>query len=210
MGAFHSLAVVAAALATTTALSACDIGQTEPVEPTRSPAADARPPPAETVRNCRTAVYGKLAPSTRKNAVTAGPVSLLAVGGKRPAEVEPSGAVKVLVLIQTGETATVVVPEGERERLSLLYDLGPGPKRSLRLSDGTFSARFNACTASGEWAEGKPYPDERETQFNGAFFVRGAHCAMLNVWIDGRAAPSRLGLGFGVGRRPCPEESAGA
>jgi hypothetical protein len=177
------------------------------VEPTRSQAADSRPPRAETVRNCRTAVYGKLAQSTRKDAVAAGPISLLVLGGARPAEVEPAGEVKVLVLIQTGESATVIVPEGERERLSLLYDLGPGPNRPLRLSDGTSSARFNACTASEEWAEGKPYPDERETQFNGGFFVRGAHCALLDVWVDGQAGPSRVGLGVGIGDRPCPAES---
>jgi hypothetical protein len=202
------LAVAAAVLAAAAALSGCDRGSTEQAEPTRSTGADSRPPPAETVRDCRTAVYGRLAPSTRKNAVTVGPVSVLAVGGKRPAEVEPSGIVKVLMLIQTGRTATVVVPAGERERLSLLYDSGPGPKRPLRLSDGTSSVRFDACGASEEWAEGKPYPDERETQFNGGVFVRGAQCAMLDVWVDGQAGPSPLGLGLGIGDRPCPPETS--
>jgi hypothetical protein len=206
MRAFRSLPAAAAALAATAALSACDTGATERAEPRRPPPADARPPRAETVRNCRTAVYGKLAQSTRKDAVAAGPVSLLVLGGERPAEVEPAGEVKVLVLIRTGQSATVVVPEDERERLSLLYDLGPAPNRLLRLSDGTSSARFNACTASEEWAEGKPYPGERETQFNGGFFVRGAHCAMLDVWVDGQARPSRVWLGLGVGDRPCPAQ----
>jgi hypothetical protein len=206
MRAFRSLPAAAAALAATAALSACDTGATERAEPRRRPAADSRPPPADTVRNCRTAVYGKLAQSTRKDAVTAGPVSLLALGGERPAEVEPAGEVKVLVLIQTGQSATVVVPKGERGRLSLLYDLGPGPNRPLRLSDGTVSARFNACTASEDWVEGKPYPDEHETQFNGGFFVRGAQCAMLEVWVDEQARPARVGLGVGIGDRPCPAE----
>jgi hypothetical protein len=113
----------------------------------------------------------------------------------------------VLALIQTGETVTVVVPEGERRRLSLLYDLGPGPKRPLRLSDGTSSARFSACTRSEEWTPGQAYPDPQETQFNGGFFVRGAHCAPLEVWIDGRADPLPLTLGFGTGGRPCPAEA---
>jgi len=112
----------------------------------------------------------------------------------------------VLALVQTGETVTLVVPEGERRRLSLLYDFGPGPKRPLRLSDGTSSTRFNACTRSEEWAGGRPYPDPKETQFNGGFFVRGAHCTTLEVWIDGRAGPLPLTLGFGTGGQPCRAE----
>ena len=114
---------------------------------------------------------------------------------------------KVLALVKTGETVTLVVPEGERQRLSLLYDHGPGPKRSLRLSDGTFSVRFRACEQGEEWAPGQPYPDPNETQFNGGFFVRGAHCAWLEVWVDGQESPLPLALGLGTGDRPCPATS---
>ena len=206
MRAFGGFVAAAAALAAV-ALSGCDQGSTEQAEPTRSPAGGSPPPPAETVRNCRTAVYGKLAPATREDIVAVGPLSVLALEGNGRTEVEPSGVVKVLVLVRTRRTATVVVPEDERERLSLLYDFGPGPKRPLRLSDGTSSVQFHACTASEEWAEGKPYPDERETQFNGGVFVRGAQCAMLDVWVDGQAGPSPLGLGLGIGDRPCPAEA---
>jgi hypothetical protein len=105
-----------------------------------------------------------------------------------------------LTLVRTGETVTVVVPEGERQRLSLLYDFGPGPKRDLRLSDGTSSVRFEACTAS------EPYPGEHETQFNGGFFVRGPQCALLDVWVEGQTGPSRLGVE--IGGQPCPAGSA--
>ena len=204
MRASRCLSVAATALAATAALSACELGSQERAEPTQAPAADSRPPPAEIVRRCRTAVYG--ARPTRKHAVGVGPISLVVGGGKRPAEVEPSGVVKVLVLLRTRETATVIVPEDERGRLSLLYDIGPGPKRELRLSDGTSSVRFEACTASQEWVDGKPYPDEHETQFNGGFFVRGPQCALLDVWIEGQTGPSRFGVE--IGGRPCPSGSA--
>ena len=207
MRACRSLTIVVVPLIAAAALSACDREPTQHGESAQPSTGESRPTPAETVRSCRTAVYGRLAPATRKNAVTVGPLSLLAVGGKRRSEVEPAGPVKVLVLLETGETVTVIVPEDERRRLSLLYGLGPGPKRPLRLSDGTSSVRFNACTRSEEWGTGRPYPDPHETQFNGGFFVRGAHCAMLEVWVDGQAEPSRLELGFGMGGRRCPAES---
>jgi len=194
-----------AALAALAALAGCDEEPTQPPARHSQPRL-AQPPLAETVRDCGTAVYGRLAPTVRKDAVAAGPLALLVVDGERRAAVEPSGVVKVLALVQTGETVTLVVPEGERRRLSLLYDFGPGPKRPLRLSDGTSSTRFNACTRSEEWAGGRPYPDPKETQFNGGFFVRGAHCTTLEVWIDGRAGPLPLTLGFGTGGQPCRAE----
>jgi hypothetical protein len=197
---------VGALLAASAALAACD---SEPTQPSaRGSRSAPTPPRAETVRNCRTAIYGDLAPTVRKDAVTVGPLTLLVVEGERRAAVEPSGAVKVLALIQTGETVTVVVPEGERRRLSLLYDFKAGPQRPLRLSDGTSSARFSACRRSEEWGPGRSYPDAEETQFNGGFFVRGAHCAMLEAWIDGRTDPLRFALGFGTRDRPCAAERA--
>jgi hypothetical protein len=189
--------LVAAPLAAAVLLTSCDGESTQPS------AGEAGPPPAETVRDCRTAVYGKIAPEARKEAVTAGPLTLLVADGEPRAPVEP--VVKVLTLVRGDETVTVVVPEPARTRLSLLYDFSqPGPKRPLRLSDGTSSARFSACTRSEEWAEGRPYPDSRETQFNGGFFVRGGHCASLDVWVGGRAEPLRLNVGFARVDRRCP------
>jgi hypothetical protein len=199
MTAVRSLAAVGA-LAVALALSACD-RESSPSAAGHSP--PPQPPQAETIRACRTAVYGTLAPAVRKHAVTVGPLSLLVADGGRPAEFEPSGIAKVLVLLRTGATATVVVPKDERRRASLLYEFSAGPDRPLRFSDGTASVLFKACTRSQEWGN-RPYPDPRETQFNGGFFVRGAHCATLEVWIDGRAEPARLRLGFGMGGRPCP------
>jgi len=199
------LTLVVAALGALAALAGCDEEPTKPSVRHSQPRL-ARPAVAETLRDCRTAVYGELAPARRKDAVTAGPLALLVVDAERRRAVEPSGAVKVLALVQAGETVTVVVPEGERRHLSLLYDFKAGPRRPLRLSDGTSSARFSACTESEEWASGRPYPDPKETQFNGGFFVRGAHCATLEVWVDGQEGPLPLTLGLGTGGRACPAE----
>ena len=195
---------VVAALFVLAALAGCD------EEPTQSSAPSSKPRltrPAETIRDCRTAVYGRLPPTARDHLVAVGPLAVLVVGGERRGAVEPPGPVKALALVRTGETVTVVVPEDERRRLSLLYDFRAGPKRPLRLADGASSVRFSACTPSEEWASGRPYPDPKETQFNGGFFVRDAHCAALEVWVDGRADPLSLTLGLGTGRRPCPVES---
>ena len=194
---------VVAALFVLAALAGCD------EEPTQSSAPPSKPRltrPAETIRDCRTAVYGRLPPTARDHLVAVGPLAVLVVGGERRGAVEPPGPVKALALVRTGETVTVVVPEDERRRLSLLYDLRAGPKRPLRLADGASSVRFSACTPSEEWASGRPYPDPKETQFNGGFFVRVAHCAALEVWVDGRADPMSLTLGLGTGRRRCPVE----
>jgi LSD1 subclass zinc finger protein len=194
-------ALVVTPLAAAVLLASCDGGSIQPS------AGEAGLPPAETVRGCRTAVYGEIAPETRKDAVTAGPLTLLVANGGRRAPVE--AAVKVLALVRAGETATVVVPRPARSRLSLLYDFSrPGPRRPLRLSDGSSSVRFSACTRSEEWAEGRPYPDPRETQFNGGFFVRDAQCASLDVWVEGRAEPLQLSLGLDGGDRRCPPRRA--
>jgi hypothetical protein len=188
------IALVAAPIAAAATLASCDGESTQPPGP----------PTAETVRGCPTAVYGEIAPEVRKAAVAAGPLALLVVDGGRRAAFEPSEVVKVLALVRSGATVTVVVPDAERPRLSLLYEFSRGPQRPLRLSDGTDSVRLSACGRSEEWAQRRPYPDTRETQFNGGFFVRGAHCALVEVWVEGRAEPSRLGLPFGTGDRPCP------
>jgi hypothetical protein len=189
-----------AAVAVSAAVAACDENAGPPRAADSRPSGAATPLRAETVRSCRTAVYGELAAGVREHAATVGPLTLLAIEGGRRSAVEPSGVVKVMALVRTGETVTVVVPEGERRRLSLLYDFGRGPKRDFRLSDGTSSVRFEACTAS------QPYPGEHETQFNGGFFVRGPQCALLDVWVEGQTGPSRLGVE--IGGRPCPAGSA--
>jgi len=160
-----------------------------------------RAPEAETLRGCRTAVYGDIDPKARSEATVAGPLELLA--GSAADRLEPDGVAKVLAVLRAGEAVTLAVPESERGRLSLLYDLSaPGPRRPLRLSDGVSAVGFTAC-AKGIVA-GSRVKGASESQFNGGFFVRGAHCAPIEVWVEGREEPLRRWLPFGTGDRPCP------
>jgi hypothetical protein len=158
-------------------------------------------PEAETLRGCRTAVYGDIDPKARSEATVAGPLELLA--GSEANRLEPDGVAKVLAVLRAGEAVTLAVPQSERARLSLLYDLsGPGPRRPLRLSDGVSAVRFRACPKG--IVAGARVKGASESQFNGGFFVRGAHCAPIEVWVEGREEPLRRWLPFGTGGRPCP------
>jgi hypothetical protein len=172
-------------------------------------AAAAAEPAPETVIPCRRAVYGELEPGWRKQAVVAGPLALVPwepnFARRRPELFRGRGAeVKVLAVVRAGARVTLAVPEAERQRLSLLYGV-PGPGARLwRLSDGTSSVRFKACSRSGaEYPGPGGYPGG-DSQFNGGFFVRDAHCAAIEVWIEGRTSPIRRWLPFGVGDRACP------
>jgi hypothetical protein len=163
-------------------------------------------PEPETVRRCKTAVYGELRPGWPKRAVVAGPLALLPYPERRPKHFVPDAALKVLAVVRAGARVTLAVPEAERQRISLLYDYdnsAPGG----HLSDGTSSVRFRACSRSGKYPGPAGYPG-RETQFNGGFFVRDAHCAAIEVWTEGRTTPIRRWLPFGVGERRCPSRRA--
>jgi hypothetical protein len=164
-------------------------------------------PAAETTRGCRTAVYGDIDPRARSEATVAGPLELLAgADANQPARFfEVGGDAKVLAVVRAGAAVTLSVPEFERGRLSLLYDddmSGRGPRRPLRLSDGVSAVRFSAC-AKGMMA-GARVKGASESQFNGGFFVRGAHCAQIDVWVEGREVPLRRWIPFGTHGRPCP------
>jgi hypothetical protein len=164
-------------------------------------AAAAAEPEPETVRPCKTAVYGDLRRGWPKRAVVAGPLALLPYPERRPKHFVPDAELKVMAVVRAGARVTLAVPEAERQRMYLLYDdSAPAPHR---LSDGTSSVRFRACSRSGKYPGPGGYPG-RETQFNGGFFVRDAHCAAIEVWTEGRTTPIRRWLPFGVHRPRCP------
>jgi LSD1 subclass zinc finger protein len=191
--------------ALTVTLAACDGGSSQ-----ASPEGSQAPLDPQTVRECRSAVYGP--DVSPRDTVVAGPLTLVGATAwaDRPARaIERENILKVLATVRAGERVTLVVRPAGRDRLSLLYDSsGRGPRRPLRLTDGTSSVRFSSCTESDEWIPGEPYPDRRETQFNGGFFVRSAHCAPLEVWVEGQEEPLRRWLPLGTGDRPCPDERA--
>ena len=190
---------VALALSALVAVAAITLaaGGDESTSPDGGDAAAAAEPEPEAVRGCRTAVYGELNPGWRRRAVVAGPLALLFYRERRPEHFRPDADIKAIAVVRAGATVTLAVPEVERERVSLLYDFG-GPRinRDLRLSDGTSSVRFIDCASDTE------YPG-RQTQFNGGFFVRDAHCAAIEVWVEGRTDPIRRWLPFGIEDRSC-------
>src|SRR5918994_2910058 len=162
-------------------LFACGSDSTQP-----SGGGPLKAPTAKTLRGCRTAVYGHIDPKARSEATVAGPLELLAGSGAD--RLEPDGVAKVLAVLRAGETVTLAVPESERGRLSLLYDVsGPGPRRPLRLSDGVSVVRFSAC-ARGIVA-GTRVKGASESQFNGGVFVSGAPRAPHGGWGGGGGEP---------------------
>jgi hypothetical protein len=179
-------------------LAACDGGSKQP-----SAGNIDGPPPAETVRDCPSAIYGEeINPRTLGDAVVAGPLTLAIEAGwaDRPARAfEPEWVLKVLAIVRAGESMTLVVPEAEQDRLSLLYDVSErGRRRPLRLSDGSWSVRFSACTSSEEWIPGSPtrIPRRRSS-------TAGSSSAALIArrWTSGRMARRNLcGAGFLSGR----------
>src|SRR5918995_214659 len=105
-------------------LFACGSDSTQPAggEHLKAPEAE------KTLRGCRTAVYVDIDPKARSEATVAGPLELLA--GSDADRLEPDGVAKVLAVLRAGEAVTLAVPESERGRVSLLYDVsGPGPRR---------------------------------------------------------------------------------
>jgi hypothetical protein len=195
-------ALVVCALVAVGAL-ALAAGEDDPTPRNGDDAAAVAPEP-ETFRPCKTAQFGELASGWRKRAVVAGPFALLPYLERRPELFVPDAEVKVIAVVDAGARVTLAVPEAERQRISLLYSSGPGPQRLYRFSDGTSSVRFSACSRSGaEYPVPGGYPG-RESQFNGGFFVRGAHCAAIEVWAEGRTDPIRRWLPFGVDDRRCP------
>jgi hypothetical protein len=194
-----ALALVVSTLVTVPALTlaAGGAGSTPRGGGDATPAAEPEP---ETVRPCKTAVYGELRPGWPKRAVVAGPLALLPYPERHPKHFVPDAALKAIAVVRAGARVTLAVPEAERQRISLLYD---DSAPALRLSDGTVSVRFRACSRSRKYPGPGGYPG-RETQFNGGFFVRDAHCAAIEVWTEGRTTPIRRWLPFGVGERRCP------
>ena len=194
-----ALALVVSTLVAVAALTLAAGGDASTPRDGGDAAAAAAPEPAF-VRPCKTAVYGELRRGWPKRAVVAGPLALLLTPDRRPKHFVPDAALKILAVVRAGARVTLAVPEAERQRISLLYDYSaPG----LNLSDGTSSVRFRACPRSGKYPSPGGYPG-RESQFNGGFFVRDAHCAAIEVWTEGRTNPIRRWLPFGVGERRCP------
>lgn len=158
---------------------------------------DAAPPNAEIVRRCGSAQGGRLDPDWRRDAVTVGLISFYAfepfpMSGRPFQPVRPGyyRPFKVLALVKTGAVVTVVVPESERQYVSLVYDqkVRPAvPRTGMRVRDGHYSVVFRACRGV----------DQENTQFGGGFVVAGPRCSRLEVSVAGEDGSRDVRLPFG-------------
>jgi hypothetical protein len=159
------------------------------------PAAGTAAGPRAFTRTCDTAVYGELNADWQKDAVVAGPLTLVwALGYATPRSAPPKRTVahKVLVVVEPATTVTVAIPASAQALASLAYD----PRRfndMRRVRAGYAAVTFAAC----EQPNGD-LPWQRGTQFNGAFIVYGRRCVPIDVSVAGQPAARRL-ISFGAG-----------
>jgi hypothetical protein len=112
--------------------------------------------------------------------VEVGPLLLnfLATFGSNRGNYEPVGGEKVIVVIQPGHDATVVIGERHREHAALGYTSSPAP-----------AVTFRGCEHAG-------------AVFNGGITVAGARCLTLDVYVDDQREPEEVVASFGAGRCP--------
>jgi hypothetical protein len=144
------------------------------------------------VRTCESSVYGELGAGWRRREISAGSVTFVGARGyaddperwfSAPAALARSHKVLVVVVGERAVMLSVRHPDA-----ALAYD----PER-WRLSDtvpfrlGYPLTRFEPCAG-----------DQRATQFNGAFLLRGPSCVPVEVRPQDRA-PLYVTLSFGAG-----------
>jgi hypothetical protein len=103
--------------------------------------------------------------------------------------------VKAAARVRANRVVTLVVPTAYRARASLSY----AGSRLRSVADGVPAVRFEAC-APNEPAFSYRGTVEPWTAFNGGFLVSRPLCLPIEVWVDGRRAPTRKLLSFGKGR----------
>ena len=112
--------------------------------------------------------------------VEVGPLLLnfLASFGSNRGEYEPVGGEKVIVVIEAGHEASVVIGERHRAHAALGYTSSPAP-----------AVTFRGCQYA-------------RAVFNGGITVAGDRCLPLDVYLDDDREPQRIVASFGAGRCP--------
>jgi hypothetical protein len=163
------------------------------------------------VRTCEMSVYGTLDdPSWEKRSITAGPLVFYSADqyAQQPASLFAPIAgkdgyyrgQKLLVLVQRGAVATVVLPKSQRRYAALLYNPAAwNDRNAYRIKDGETAVRFKACKEGETAPVGAPLNEM--TQFNGGFVVAGARCVALEVLERGEQGTTPVTVSFGGG--PC-------
>jgi hypothetical protein len=129
-----------------------------------------------------------------------GPLGLLdkdLLANEPPAAFGPAGrgynARIMVVVLEAGASATLVVPQGARESVLLFDALSPPGSPPYDLVEGVATIRFEACA-------------DRDTPFGYAVLPIGPQCVPLDVFTHDPFSSTRVSLSFGAGA--CPEVSA--
>jgi hypothetical protein len=157
--------------------------------------------PEPYVRTCSSSAYGDLGRGWRENAVIAGHLAFVGMGGaRRRYELEPvdpgrANPLKVLVVVDPNSAPTVTIAPVSRRNAALDYNdvRRDGTGRGIPLAAGTTSVRFRGCRVvlSRElWNRG--------TQFPGYFLIARRGCVRVDVATQGTIL--RRTLRFGVTR----------
>jgi hypothetical protein len=169
---------------------------------TEAPAGSASSFGEPPVRDCSTDAYGDLGRNWRLSALHAGPVAFVGMRkGTRHVPAAPPGRswpLKVLVVLEPRQVATITIAARARSLASLAYDqaalrrVAADAGGHVPLSVGEPSVRFEACA--------RPHvgdPWNRGTQFPGYFLVSGRRCIDVIVRVKGHSGPLRRTLRFG-------------
>jgi hypothetical protein len=147
------------------------------------------------VRPCESSVYGELGAGWRRQEVVAGPVAFVGAAGYADdpptwfaAPGDRATSQKVLIVVDGARPVVVSVRHLDA---ALAYDPDRwGTRNVVPFRSGDPRVRFEPCGG-----------DQRRTQFNGAFLLRGPACVPVEVRAEG-GAPLFATLSFGAG--DCP------
>jgi hypothetical protein len=148
--------------------------------------------PGTVLSGCNNANLGAIGLHWRAGAVhEAGPLWLIggghSSGRSAPARIRLYVAIVVLDRLTPGSVVVVRVAPTDRHNLRFLY----GPSDSMTpqtphlkhpMRRGETGVTFVACSRPN-------------TNYYGGYFVRGARCVPVLVWVPGRARPIHIGLG---------------
>lgn len=138
---------------------------------------------------------GRIPQDWRAQSIMAGPVGFFSVSdwASLPASrFQPVHDGRYLgiafyAIVEAGRTVTIMVPDEEAHRLSILSDPEAGGGPPFKFGEGERALALEACPSS-------------DTEFLEGFIAAGPHCAPLDVFTGDRQEPHRVLISFGVGR----------
>jgi hypothetical protein len=154
-------------------LAACDSSMGDNDERHRGVRTESDQPPKTVMWGCQHTIAGKvteLDPQWREDSIVVGDFGFNVNNFKHHAWQPHEKAdlqFKLPVIIEGHSSATVWIPDGERERVALILSNVPrrGPKNSYRVEDGHQAVSFNPCADKewSAWVAGLALADRRES-----------------------------------------------